>query len=119
MLRLFALNERKGLIEQPSAPIGGGFRRYDEGAVSRIFFIKRAQNLDFTLAEVRELLTLSVEGECEDVKVKAQAKLTEVEEKIRDLQRVKRALKGVISSCEKRRDLDPYPILSALQGQQR
>lgn len=109
--------ERKGLIKQPASPSGGGFRMYDEEVIDRILFIKRAQNLGFTLVEVGDLLGLSMTGTCEDVRVKAEVKLVEVQEKIRDLQLVKRALNSVISSCDTRGELDPCPILAALQGQ--
>lgn len=109
--------ERKGLVEQPPAPVDGGFRKYDDGVVSRILFIKRAQNLGFTLVEIGDLLALSETGACEDVRVKAEKKLVEVQEKIRDLQKVKRALNSVISSCNARGELDPCPILASLQGQ--
>lgn len=108
--------ERKGLIDQPSAPLGGGFRKYDDTVVSRIRFIKRAQKLGFTLAETAELLDMSKVGACDDVRVKAELKLDEVATKIKDLQRMKRALKGVISSCAERSSLEPCPILSALDG---
>ena len=111
--------ERKGLIEQPPSPSGGGFRTYDDEVIGRILFIKRAQNLGFTLVEIGDLLALSKTGTCEDVRAKAEVKLAEVQEKIRDLQRVKRALNSVISSCDARGELDPCPILAALQGQKR
>ncbi len=110
--------ERKGLIEQPPAP-NDGFRKYGDEVISRIQFIKRAQNLGFTLVEIADLLALSKTGDCDDVRIKAERKLIEVEEKIRDLQRVKRALKDVISSCAVRDELGPCPILTALEGQKR
>ena len=109
--------ERKGLVEQPPAPADGGFRKYDDEVVSRILFIKRAQNLGFTLFEISDLLGLSETGACEDVREKAEKKQAEVQEKIRDLQKVKRALSSVIASCDARGDLEPCPILASLQGQ--
>ena len=49
--------ERKGLLEQPIKPIQG-YRQYTEQALSRLLFIKRAQYLGFTLAEISSLLIL-------------------------------------------------------------
>lgn len=107
--------ERKGLIAQPDKP-RSGFREYTADAVSRIQFIKRAQALGFTLAETQELLDLSMTGDCDDVRGRAEAKLDEVEAKIKDLQRVRRALKAVVGSCTAREELDPCPLLTSLQG---
>ena len=56
--------ERKGLLEQPIKPIQG-YRQYTEQALSRLLFIKRAQYLGFTLAEISSLLILSASN-CED-----------------------------------------------------
>ena len=60
---------------------------YSEEAVKQIRFIKRAQQLGFSLKEILELLTLRVDGEtsCEQVKESAAAKLAEVEQKIVEL----------------------------------
>ena len=49
--------EQEGLI-QPAAKSGGGYRLYDVDAVRRLGFIRHAQKCGFTLAEIRELLTL-------------------------------------------------------------
>jgi len=49
--------EKKGLIEQP--PSQGTYRTYPKTVVGRIRFVKRAQELGFTLAEIRELLSLA------------------------------------------------------------
>ena len=110
--------ERKGLIEQPQAP-GGGFRKYGDDVVRRIRFIKRAQNLGFTLREIAELLDLSFTGTCDEVRLKAEHKLDEVSQKIRDLQRMKRALKDVIQTCNARADIETCPILAALDPKPR
>jgi len=107
--------ERKGLIEQPPSPGNGGFRKYDDDVVSRIQFIKRAQNLGFTLVEIGELLDLSLDGGCDEVRMRAEQKQAEVERKIRDLQRVKRALKKVVRSCAANGRLEPCPVLLALK----
>jgi Hg(II)-responsive transcriptional regulator len=92
--------ERKGLIEQPSKH-SGAFRHYDSNDALRIRFIKRAQDLGFTLAEIKDLLEFnsSPRATCSDVRTKAERKLAEVESKIKDLQRMKRSLKRLAEAC--------------------
>ncbi len=93
--------ERKELIPKPRRS-DGGFRLYDESYVDRLRFIQRAKDLGFTLAEIKGLLDLRVNDEatCRDVKAEAENKLDEVEEKIRDLQRIRDALTRLADACE-------------------
>src|SRR5205085_4323513 len=67
--------EREGLLEEP-ARRASGYRQYSEEAVKQICFIKRAQQLGFSLKEIRELLTLRVDRQnsCEQVKERAETK---------------------------------------------
>ena len=93
--------ERKELIPKPRRS-DGGFRLYDEHYVDRLRFIKRAKDLGFTLAEIKGLLDLRVDDEatCRDVQAQAEEKLGDVEEKIRDLQRIRDALTRLAAACE-------------------
>jgi MerR family mercuric resistance operon transcriptional regulator len=93
--------ERKGLIKRPSNN-GSGFRKYAADDSLRIRFIKRAQELGCTLREVKELLELNATRRttCSDYSVRIQRKLAEIDGKIKDLQRMKRALHEVLASCE-------------------
>jgi MerR family mercuric resistance operon transcriptional regulator len=93
--------ERKDLIPTPRRS-DGGFRLYDDHYVDRLRFIQRAKELGFTLAEIKGLLDLRVDDEatCRDVKAQADEKLDEVEEKIRDLQRIRDALSALAAACE-------------------
>jgi Hg(II)-responsive transcriptional regulator len=109
--------ERRGLLPRP-ARRAGAFRQYDEEAVRRLRFIKRAQWVGFTLREIGELLALRVEpgAGCEDVRRRAEDKLAEVDEKMRDLQRMRRALGGLIDQCGGSGPIDRgCPILEALE----
>ncbi|MCO4755008.1 MAG: MerR family DNA-binding protein [Bacteriovoracaceae bacterium] len=92
--------ERKGLIKQPSKQ--GGFRHYPEDYISRIKFIKRSQELGFTLNETSELLELKLDSsaKCSDVLERTQAKIDEVNEKIEDLKKMKKSLKRLAVCCE-------------------
>ena len=93
--------ERKELIPKPRRS-DGGFRLYDEHYVDRLRFIKRAQDLGFTLAEIKGLLDLRVDdgATCRDVQARAEEKLDDVKEKIRDLQRIRDALTRLAAACE-------------------
>lgn len=95
--------ERKGLIEQPLKPRGGGYRVYSEKAVERIRFIRQAQELGFSLREIDELLSLRADPDtdCADVRAQASAKLEEVERKMTRLRRIRSALNELIATCPK------------------
>ena len=93
--------EQRGLIARPPRPRTGGYRDYPSAAVRRIRFIRRAQQLGFSLAEIVELLELESDGDsaCIDVRRRAEAKLDEVLTKIGDLARIKGALEALIDAC--------------------
>lgn len=107
--------ERKGLIDQPKRPLGG-VRVYPEQAVERIEFVHHAQELGFTLREIRDLLTLQSDPEtdCAAVRARALGKLTEVETKLADLLRKRSTLKKLIAICPGQGDLDQCAIVEAL-----
>ena len=94
--------ERKGLIKQPKKDGSGAFRKYPPEDAVKIRFIKQAQELGFTLVEIKGLLVLNANprATCEDVRVRAERKLNEVDAKIKDLQRIRRALKVLESACD-------------------
>ena len=92
--------EREGLLAQ--APrTSSGYRVYDDDAIGQLRFIRRAQELGFTLKEIRELLALQKnEGaNCDDVRSAAAAKLDMIAAKISDLMRMKTTLAGLVASC--------------------
>ena len=95
--------ERKGLLKRPVKKPSEGFRSYKEEDAKRIRFIKRAQELGFTLKEVAELLALNEKPEatCGDVKLKAQAKLEEIESKLKDLKKMKDSLREIEAACDR------------------
>jgi len=107
--------ERKGLIERPRRR-HSGFRQYPPDAVRRIRFIKRAQEVGFTLNEIAELLDLRLEpgSTCGDVKQRAQQKVEEIDQKLRDLRRMKRSLNELITACDGNGDVNGCPILNSL-----
>ncbi len=109
--------EREGLVPEPPRRVSG-YREYPAEVVRLIRFIKRAQELGFSLREVKELLALRVEPgtTCADVREKAQAKVSEVRQKVADLRAIERALKTLTASCSGDGPLSDCPILECLDG---
>lgn len=96
--------QRKNLLREPKT--SGTVRTYNEDDAQRIFFIKRAQDLGFTLAEVKELLELNTKPRitCGAVKEKTLAKIKEIEGKIADLNRMKTSLEKLACACDASQD---------------
>ncbi len=109
--------ERKGLLREP-ARSESGYRQYPEAVVSRLHFIKQGQRLGFSLKQVAELLALRVDesATCEDVKIRAEAKIIEVEGKILELERIRKALGKLSVSCTGHGPTSECPFLEALDS---
>ena len=107
--------ERRGLLDEPERR-ASGYREYSPDAVQLIRFIKRAQELGFTLAEVEDLLRLRSDQEaaCSEVRTAAEAKIEDIEQKIRHLRAMKRALGILVASCASEGSSRHCPILEAL-----
>lgn len=109
--------ERKGLIDRPHRPAHGGFRSYGLATVSRIRFIRQAQDLGFSLSEIVELLSLRADPstDCADVRERARTKREEMEAKIAKLGRMRDALGRLIDACPGRGALGDCSIVEALE----
>ena len=108
--------QRRKLLEEPAKPLGG-VRRYSDKMVARIRFIKRAQQLGFTLDEVQNLLALEDGQSCQKTHDLAVKKLAIVETRVADLNRMRRTLKTLIEQCETGSGRVACPIISTLAGQ--
>ncbi len=108
--------ERRGLIPEPPRR-ESGYRQYTEDFVIRIKFIKRAQELGFTLKEIEELLfmRLDPDGSCADIKQEATVKITDIDGKIKSLQKMKRALTQLVAQCDDSYPSSECPILDYLE----
>lgn len=108
--------ERKGLIERPLRS-GSSYRQYSTKSISRIRFIRRAKELGFTLREIRELLELRVApaSTCDDVRKQAVAKVADINQRIRTLQKMKKALTKLTAACDGQAPVSECPILEALE----
>lgn len=108
--------ERRGLLREPGRT-ASGYRTYRGESVKRLRFIKRAQDLGFSLEEIGELLELRVRhaSACGEVEAKARDKIGVVEEKVRELERMKRSLESLVAACERREATGECPILEVLE----
>lgn len=104
--------QRIGLLQAPKRP-PHGFRRYDPQDVRRLRFVRRGQNLGFTLGEISLLLQLT-SGDCSDVARLAEGRLASVRAKIADLRRLKKALERTVRDCEQHRPQTGCPLIEAL-----
>ena len=78
-----------------------GYRMYPLSVVLRIRSIKSAQELGFSLKEIKELLSLAEDRttDCADVRELARTKVAEICEKIQTLEAMKRALTVLAETC--------------------
>ena len=108
--------ERRGLMPEPPRK-ESGYRQYSDEMVKRIQFIKHAKELGFSLKEINELLTLKLDARtsCSEVRKKAEAKISDVEGKIKTLQRMKKALVKLTKACGGKGPTKECPILEALE----
>ena len=106
---------RRGLIEEPERS-SSGYRQYREETVRRIRFIKKAQELGFTLQEIKELLTFRIDSKtaCRDTKQAVRQKIESVTQKISSLQRILHTLEQMESTCAASKIKAGCPILESL-----
>ena len=109
--------ERRGLMPAP-ARTGSGYRAYDQGDLERLLFIRRAQGVGFTLAEVEALLHLPTGAPtgCSAARSMAERKIDDLEHHIEELQEVRRVLIRFSQRCEQAGPGEDCPILSDLTG---
>jgi MerR family copper efflux transcriptional regulator len=105
--------EKSGLLT-PAARMPSGYRRYGDVQLARLRFIRRAQELGFSLKDVRELLGLSRLRDVARVKRTAEKKLGDVEKRIASLERVRDGLSRLIAACPGHGQAKDCPILKAL-----
>jgi DNA-binding transcriptional MerR regulator len=105
--------ERSGLVA-PHSRLASGYRRYRDLAVARLRFIRRAQALGFTLAEIKSLLEISAQRNVAQVRRAAKAKLEDVERRIRKLEQVRDGLATLVAECPGHGRAADCPILRAL-----
>ena len=108
--------QRGGLVAEPQRPLNS-VRRYSEDSVKRIRFIKRAQDLGFTLAEIANLLALEDGRSCRETRELARRKLAIVESRLTDLNRLRKTLRELIARCDTSRGKVSCPIIGVLSSE--
>ena len=104
--------QRIGIITEPAKPLEG-YRIYPAETIERIRFIKRAQELGFSLKEIADLLDLG-DGHCLDIMHRAEQKRDQIRKQIKDLKKLKNTLDILISSCHSDKDPSHCPIIETL-----
>ncbi len=107
--------ERRGVLRAP-ARRPSGYRDYGADAVGVVRFVKRAQALGFTLAEVETLLQLAAGGpdDCDAVQALATAKLADVDRRLARLRALRAALRRLVVTCGRPRAQRECPLLAPI-----
>ena len=108
--------ERRGLIPPPPRRVSG-YRIYGDDHLRQLGFIKRAKAVGFTLREIRELLALRLDpaADCSEVRRQAAEKLADIEQRLSDLDGMRRVLSGLVQACGGSGATNACPILGALE----
>jgi Hg(II)-responsive transcriptional regulator len=108
--------ERRGLLPEPKRS-PSGYRAYSVDAVRLVRFVKRAQQLGFTLNDIEELLHLAGGGpaSCEEAKSMARTRIADLEQRIQELVGMRDALSRLVETCDRPRDERDCPILHDIE----
>lgn len=109
--------ERQGLLPKPPRT-ASGYRVFPTDAARRLRFIKRAQDLGFSLKDIRNLLSLRMRPGTNraDIRARAQRKMADVDDKIRALEGIKKALQTLTDRCDGCGPVSACPILESLEA---
>ncbi len=110
--------ERRGLLPKPPRT-ASGYRLFPPDALQRLRFIRRSQDLGFSLAEIRELLALRVSPRKTSAEIlkRAEAKIVDIERKIKSLESMRKSLRKLTISCAGCGPISECPILEGLGGE--
>jgi MerR family mercuric resistance operon transcriptional regulator len=114
--------ERQGLIDVPPRS-SCGYRQYPKEVIARLLFIRRAQNLGFSLKEIKGLISLRLDSSPDlmpdrgAIKAQAEAKIADIDGKLEALQRMKAALTRLVQACQTTAPGCSCPILQALEAE--
>ncbi|HEY9887713.1 MAG TPA: heavy metal-responsive transcriptional regulator [Candidatus Obscuribacterales bacterium] len=96
----------------------GGYRIFADDVFTRLGFIKRAQSLGLTLAEIKEFLSVHDQGDlpCTHIQAKLAQKLMDIEEKIHQLQVLRQELAGLLSGWGEDTEDKPETICPIIES---
>ncbi len=106
--------ERISIMPKPDRTAGGN-RQYNDDQLKRLFFIRRARGLGFSIEEIRALFSMvdQKDASCSEVHDLTVIHLASVKEKIAGLTKLETALSGMIAKCNQG-DVPDCPILETL-----
>ena len=107
--------QRRGLIVEPHKP-PGGHRRYSPRVIEQVEFIRRAQQLGFSLDECKRLLDLADGTHCREARLIAEKKHELIEIQIARLEKMRSELSVLITACKENRNRKGCPLVDALKG---
>lgn len=106
--------QRRGLIAEPPKPLGG-HRRYSARVIEQIGFIRRAQQLGFSLDDVKKLLAFADGTQCREARLMAEKKRELVEVQLARLEKMRDELDALITACRANRSRTSCPLITALK----
>jgi MerR family transcriptional regulator, copper efflux regulator len=91
-----------GLLGSTAERSPSGYRLFHPGVLNRLAFIKRAQSLGLSLAEIADLLAVHDQGQlpCEEVKEHLEMKLMAIAAQIEALETLQSELTGILSAWQ-------------------
>lgn len=110
--------ERIGLVE-PDGRSQGNYRLYGNESLKKLKFIRAAQAVGFTLEDVKSLLAddAGEEPTCGNVQGLIEARLTDIEERLKDMRHVRKVLKSALEQCHQQKKSDCCHVVTGLQRQ--
>lgn len=106
--------EERGLI-QAAKRTSGGFRLFEPAVLTRLSFIRRSQALGLSLNDIQDILGIADSGQrpCKDVRHKFHEKISEIDDRIQQLTKLKGQLQLLIEEADQRETLeaDYCPII--------
>lgn len=111
--------ERNGLLPKPRRS-ASGYRLYTTDVTRRLKFIKRAQELGFSLHEIRELLALRASPGTNrngEIRRRTELKIADIENKIKTLELMRGVLRNLVESCCACAPHSKCPILESFENE--
>ncbi len=107
--------EEIGLIQPARAD--NGYRDYSTDDIHRLSFLRRARGLGFSIEDCRQLMALYRDKSraSQDVRAIARSHVGAIEEKLRELESMRKTLQTLIGACHGD-DRPDCPILDDIAG---
>ncbi|MFN6536430.1 MAG: heavy metal-responsive transcriptional regulator [Nostoc sp. EkiNYC01] len=116
-IRTIRYYESLGLIKS-SKRTEGGFRQFSLDVLTRLAFIKRAQNFGLSLEEIGDILQVYDQGQapCGEIQEKLEEKLSQIDRQIDQLLTLRSEIKGLLSGWKNMNDQREDTICPNMQN---